>query len=109
LLPSDVQAARDVKVLFSGDLDKKIVTNPFFFKRESNFLRAQLARISFGTTIVPKGLYKTTDENDKEIEDFIAAEGVIVPPTTTLQMSKVDMWVHYTQNILKCNRLGHID
>ena len=40
LAPTDIQAAREVKVFFTGDLERKIITNPFFFKREKNFLRA---------------------------------------------------------------------
>lgn len=108
LTPSDLQAAREVKVFFSGDLEKKIITNPFFFKREKHFLRAQIARISFGTAIVPKGMYRTVEENDKEIEDNNPAEGAIQIPST-LSMGKLDMWVHHTQNILKCNRVTHID
>lgn len=108
LSPSDIQAAREIKVFFTGDLERKIITNPFFFKREKNFLRAQIARISFGTTIVPKGMYRPTEENPKEIEDNNPAEGAIQIPST-IQMGKAEMWVHYTQNILKCNRITHID
>jgi radial spoke head protein 4A len=32
LYPKDIQAARDIKVLFTGDIERKIITNPFFFK-----------------------------------------------------------------------------
>jgi hypothetical protein len=39
-VPNDLQAAREVKVSFTGDLERKIITNPFFFKREKHFLRA---------------------------------------------------------------------
>lgn len=108
LAPSDIQAARDVKVFFTGDLEKRIVTNPFFFKREKNFLRAQISRIAFGTTIVPKGMYRATEENPKEIEDNNPVEGAIVIPST-LVMGKIEMWVHHTQNILRCNRITHPD
>ena len=40
LTPNDIRAAREVKVNFTGDLERKIVTNPFFFKREKHYLRA---------------------------------------------------------------------
>lgn len=40
LLPQDIIAARQIKVLFSGDLERKIYTNPFFFSTEKVFLRA---------------------------------------------------------------------
>lgn len=62
---------------FSGDLEKKIITNPFFFKREKNFLRAQIARITFSTTLAPKGMFRTLEDNAKEIEDNNPAEGAI--------------------------------
>ena len=40
LTPADVRAARQIKVLLSGDLERPIFTNPFFFGREKHFLRA---------------------------------------------------------------------
>jgi len=40
LLPSDITAAREIKVLFTGDLERKIYTNPFFFGQEKHYLRA---------------------------------------------------------------------
>ena len=53
-------------------------------------------------------MFRTTEENQKEIEDNNPAEGAIVIPST-LQMGRTDMWVHHSQNILKCNRITHID
>jgi len=41
----DMQAARQIKVLFTGDLERSIFTNPFFFGKEKHYLRAQLSRI----------------------------------------------------------------
>lgn len=95
LAPLDIQAARDIKVHFTGDLENKIITNPYFFKKEAAYLRAQIARIAFSTTIVPKGYYRTVEENEKEVEENTPAEGAIVLPST-LAMSKPDMWVHHT-------------
>lgn len=40
LLPADIEIARKVKFHFTGDLDRRIITNPFFHKRESFLLRA---------------------------------------------------------------------
>ena len=97
LQPSDLQAAREVKVHFSGDLEKRIITNPFFFKREKNFLRAQISRISFSTTIVPKGIYQTNAENEKEIEEIPPPEDPTkAVPITTNQLKAADQWVHHT-------------
>jgi Radial spokehead-like protein len=110
LAPSDVQAAREVKVHFSGELERRIVTNPFFFKREKHFLRAQISRITFATNIAPKGLYKVNDENQKEIEEIPPNdEGKPVYTPTVKDLGSADNWVHFTQNILKCNRLVHTE
>ncbi len=40
LLPSDIEASRQIKVLLTGDLERKIFTNPFFFGQEKHYLRA---------------------------------------------------------------------
>jgi hypothetical protein len=55
LSPADIKAARQIKVLLTGDLERPIFTNPFFFGKEKHYLRAQIARIIHATTIVPKG------------------------------------------------------
>jgi len=56
--PSDLAASKVIKVLFTGDLNRKIITNPFFFKTEKEHLRATIARISFSTTLVPAKIYR---------------------------------------------------
>jgi len=40
LAPSHIAAARNIKVLFSGDLERDIIVNPFFFGKEKHLLRA---------------------------------------------------------------------
>lgn len=60
----DLQAARDIKVLFTGDLDHDIITN-LFIGKERTYLRAQIARICHGTTVVPRGLYKLTEAEEE--------------------------------------------
>jgi radial spoke head protein 4A len=40
LSPNDLSSSRRIKVLFSGDLEKDIITNPFFQGKEKNYLRA---------------------------------------------------------------------
>jgi len=32
LMPEDINAARQIKVCFSGNLERDIVTNPFYFR-----------------------------------------------------------------------------
>jgi len=52
--------ARSTKVAFTGNLDKKLFTNPFVDgkKPEKFLLRAQIARISHSTTLVPLGVLR---------------------------------------------------
>jgi len=40
LMPEDLEAARQIKVCFTGNLERNIITNPFYFKQEKHFLRA---------------------------------------------------------------------
>ena len=108
LFPKDVEAARQIKVLFSGNLDRTIFTNPFFFGKEKHYLRAQIARISHSTTLCPKGLFRLTEDSPKEIEENAPEEGDIIKPTTN-QMCVADMWCHHSVGILKNCRTGHLD
>ena len=80
LWTKDIKAARANKVSFTGDLERSIITNPFFFGKEKHFLRAQIARISHCTTIVPKGIYKLVEDNDREIEEYVPEEGPVILP-----------------------------
>ena len=91
-------------MIVSGNLERAIITNPFFFGKEKNFLRAQISRISQSTTLVPRGLYRTVEDNDREIEDNTPEDGPVKIPSTD-HMAKAENWVHYSTNILKCNRL----
>ena len=108
LSPADLAAARSIKVHLTGDLERKIVTNPFFFKREKNFLRAQIARIAQSTTLVPKGVYRLNEDDKNVIEENQPEEGPIPVPSTKA-MAKAENWVHYTKSILKCNRTTHLE
>ena len=73
--PSQIVNSRKIKFNFSGDINKKIYTNPFFFETEKIYLRAQISRINSSTTIVPKGLHKFVEDNTREIEDNIPEDG----------------------------------
>lgn len=69
-------------------------------------MRAQIARITQSTNIVPAGLYRLQEENRREIEDNAPEEGEIVKPTVP-EMTDLSRWVHYTQSILKQGKLTH--
>lgn len=78
--PTHLRAARDIKVLFTGNLERLIYTNPFFeAKAEKFYLRAQIARIVQATTLTWKGSFKVTeadgDVDNREIEQNLDDEG----------------------------------
>jgi hypothetical protein len=107
--PADLKAARQIKVLFTGDLERPIFTNPFFFGKEKHFLRAQISRIAHSTSIVPKGLHKTVEDNEREIEDFVPEDPSQAPQINVHTLSKAEGWVHHTPNILLNGRVSHAD
>jgi len=109
--PLDLGAGRKIKILFSGDLDRPIYADPYYFKAkktEKFYLRAQIARIAHSTGLAPKGLFRLTEDNPKEIEDNAPEEGEIVLPTTRA-MGSADMWVHQSSSILLNNRTTHME
>ena len=66
--PAYVNAARQIKHVFTGDLTTTLDTNPPFPGKERHFLRAQIARITHGTVIIPKGLLEIDEETGKEVD-----------------------------------------
>ncbi len=66
--PEFLQLARQIKVLFTGDLNSKVISNPHFPGEEKDLLRAQIARISFNCSLVPAGIFKVNEDDAKEIE-----------------------------------------
>lgn len=114
LSPKDIEAARSIKVLFTGNLEREIVTNPFFFGREKHYLRAQIARISHGTTVVPKGLNKLgeAEEGQPQLEiepvDQENEEEKFKQPETEDQTDP-NNWLHLPKAILNNNRTGHLE
>lgn len=57
---------------------------------------------------MPKGLYRTVEDSERDIEDNTPDEGDIQMPPTDV-MVKPENWVHYSQNILKVGRTSHMD
>lgn len=107
LRPDDIKNARSIKYCFSGDINRQIYTNPFYFATEKTYLRAQIARISASTILTFKGQYKfTEDTNEREIEVNAPEEGELVKPTI-LAMGKMEMWVHQDASILKQGKTKH--
>uniref|UniRef100_A0A8C3YGD2 Radial spoke head component 4A n=1 Tax=Catagonus wagneri TaxID=51154 RepID=A0A8C3YGD2_9CETA len=109
--PAQIVIARKIKKFFTGRLDAPIISYPPFPGNESNYLRAQIARISAGTHVSPLGFYHFGEEEEEEEEiengrdsfeenpDF---EGIQV----TDLVESLSNWVHHIQHILpqgRCN------
>jgi radial spoke head protein 4A len=70
-----LQAARQIKHILTGHLNASIDSNPSFPGKERHFLRAQIARITHSTVLVPAGFFKPNEEDDKKLdydEEFAA-------------------------------------
>ena len=52
--------SRQIKHIFTGDLNAPVISNPFFKGKEENLLRAQIARISHATTLIPKDHFRVS-------------------------------------------------
>lgn len=110
LAPNDIDASRQIKYRFTGDLERKIFTNPFYFRPEKFYLRAQIARICHSTTLVPRHVFRLQEDSTIEIEENQPDDADLpIPVPTTEQMCNKENWVHYTRNILKCNRITHLE
>tara|TARA_B110000503_G_scaffold132668_1_gene208867 strand:- start:276 stop:446 length:171 start_codon:yes stop_codon:yes gene_type:complete len=55
-----------VKHVFTGNLNASIDCFPPFPGKERHFLRCQIARITHGTQICPKGFYEIDEETGVE-------------------------------------------
>ena len=100
--PCDIQQARLIKHIFTGDLNADVDTNPAFEGKERHLLRATLARIFHATAIVPKGLFMLDDETN----EVKFAEEFAMPKTGELQDIKA--WSNVHQIILQAGRTTHV-
>ena len=82
-------------------MNATIDSNPPFPGKERHFLRAQIARITHATVIIPKGLMEFNEEENKDkfVEDFT------VPGTEELK--SLEAWGHLHPIILSAGRITH--
>lgn len=67
--PHLITQSKNIKYLLTGDLNRRLVTNPEFDGREKEYLRVLIARIMHSTTICPEGLWDKDDENNINMRD----------------------------------------
>ncbi|XP_075410083.1 radial spoke head protein 4 homolog A isoform X2 [Tenrec ecaudatus] len=104
--PVQIVVARKIKKFFTGRLDAPVISYPPFPGNESNYLRAQIARISAGTHVSPLGFYQFGEEEGEEEEEVEGGresfeenpdfEGI---PVIDL-VDSLSNWVHHVRHIL---------
>ncbi|XP_004471279.2 radial spoke head protein 4 homolog A [Dasypus novemcinctus] len=109
--PAHIVIARKIKKFFTGRLDAPIISYPPFPGNESNYLRAQIARISAGTHVSPLGFYQLVEEEGEEEEEAGGRDSFEENPDFEgIQVidlvESLSNWVHHVQHILpqgRCN------
>jgi radial spoke head protein 4/6 len=109
LNPSLVEGARQIRCILTGDLDRQIYSNPSFPGQEKHYLRAQIARISHSTTVLPASVWRLVEDDDRNIEENVHAETGEIPQPSTKEMTDLSMWVHASPSILKNSRTMHLE
>eukprot|EP00825_Cyclidium_porcatum_P039634 TRINITY_DN4852_c0_g1_i1.p1 TRINITY_DN4852_c0_g1~~TRINITY_DN4852_c0_g1_i1.p1 ORF type:complete len:497 (+),score=131.93 TRINITY_DN4852_c0_g1_i1:147-1637(+) len=102
--PDQLRTSRKIKYMFTGDLNREVITNPHFNGQEKHLLKCQIVRITATTSIVPTSLYQVNADDPREIEP--PEEEKKFPDLATL--SKLENWMHFTENILNEGRLVHM-
>ncbi|CAG9326440.1 unnamed protein product [Blepharisma stoltei] len=102
--PQQIIVARQIKKVFTGNLNADILSYPIFPGKERHLLRAQIARITAATVLAPKGIFKVNEEDPQVIE---LEEELAVP--TFEELSSDESWVHLHANILKAGRVTHAE
>ena len=99
--PEHIKQARQIKHVFTGNLNAEVDTNPHFSGKERHLLRATLARIFHATAITPKGLFAI----DEETNEVKFAEEFGFPKTEELKDIKT--WANLHPIILQAGRCTH--
>lgn len=93
--PEHIKQARQIKHVFTGDLNAEVNVNPAFNGKERHLLRATLARIFHATALVPKGLFAM----DEETNEIKFADDFAFPKTDELRDVKAWANVHPALNL----------
>ncbi|XP_053742045.1 radial spoke head protein 4 homolog A-like isoform X1 [Synchiropus splendidus] len=106
--PAQINVARQIQKFFTGRLDAPVLSYPPFPGNESNYLRAQIARISAGTQVSPQGYYKVVDEEGDEDEEASRDTCEVNPDFEGIPVANMvdsfTAWVHHIQHILMQGR-----
>lgn len=59
--PEQIRGVREIRYIFTGNLEAEIKGYPNFPGKEKHFLKAQLVRICHANLIAPKGFYRAAE------------------------------------------------
>lgn len=96
-----MKAARQIKHVLTGNLNASIDSNPQFPGKERHFLRAQIARITHATSLIPKGLMEIDEEGKEKFADEFNVPG-------TEELKVLEAWSHAHPQILQAGRVKHV-
>jgi hypothetical protein len=105
--PSYLRIARNISYLFTGNLNRKIITNPHFDGLEKDFLRCQISRISFNTTCVPSTNHWRIA--DPEVPFKPLEKNEEARPLKINEVLNIKNWIHFSPGILKEGRISHFE
>lgn len=100
--PAQVVAAQGIKKYFTGSLDAPVTCFPPFPGAEREYLRAQVARISAATWLVPSGKLAFDEEVEEEPKPIIASPDYA--PSEPTAMLDAESWSHMLGGILAIGR-----
>ena len=104
--PKQIIISRKIKYFFTGNLNKKIHSNPDFPGEERHLLRCILGRIYHGTKLVPSINHYTIEDPENPYKQLTPAEK---PKKFTNEiLNDKKYWIHYPPGVLKCGRVSHI-
>ncbi|XP_065833618.1 radial spoke head protein 6 homolog A-like [Oscarella lobularis] len=106
--PAQIQATRQIRKFFTGNLEASVVSYPPFPGTEMNYLRAQIQRISAATHVSPLNYYQFEEEEEEEEEEgrdsFIVNTEFEGLSARDLADPSLANWVHHVQYVLPQGR-----
>ena len=103
--PQQIKASRLIRYNFTGDLNREIYTNPYFFGQEKHYLRCQISRIYHGTKLVPTINHYNVEDQEIPFKALILNEKP--KPFKHEDLTNLNNWIHYPPSILKQGRVSH--
>ena len=104
--PKQIILSRQIKYIFTGNLNRKIHSNPDFNGEEKHLLRCMLGRIYHGAKLVPSINHYTVEDQEAPYKMLTPAEK---PKKFTNEiLTDLKYWIHYPPGVLKCGRVSHI-